>query len=164
MPRFIAILLALPALALLACADTSSASRDQLDDAALEPETADGGQAAPGAFAAQVELGKGLYEENCAGCHGRTGLGGEGPALVGLAEGALPLEPARGAARLGQFSTVADVAEFTKVAMPPGKQGSLQPAEHLAILAFILSANGVSLEQELTAELAETLLIPRPGQ
>lgn len=113
-------------------------------------------------FDAQVSRGAELYADHCAQCHGADGRGTtEGPALVGLDSGALPLDPPAGAVRSTQFKTVGDVAAFAAPNMPPANPGGLQADEYYAILAFALSANGITLEQELTAALAEELVIPR---
>jgi len=45
--------------------------------------------------------------------------------------------------------------------MPPRAPGSLSAEEYWAVLAFDLSANGITLDQKLTPELAATLTIPR---
>ncbi len=116
---------------------------------------------APTTFAEQVSLGRSTYIANCSSCHGVSGEGGAGPRLVGLDMGALPLEPREGAVRTTQFVTVADVAAFAVAAMPPVDPGSLSAEEYWAVLAFALSANGITLEQKLTPELAATLTIPR---
>lgn len=114
----------------------------------------------PSTFAEQVALGGKLYGQKCASCHGAAGEGTSGaPAVVGLANGALPLAPRPGSARSSQFRTVADVATFVVSTMPPKAPGSLSPEEYWAILAFDLSANGVTLEQTLTPELAPTLAL-----
>jgi cytochrome c len=117
----------------------------------------------PADFSAQVALGERLYGENCASCHGASGEGGRGPRVVGLAEGALPLDPpADRKVRAGRFITVADVATFVVENMPPGRGGSLTTEQYLAILAFDLKANGIDLGQEkLTMAKAEQLTIPR---
>jgi cytochrome c len=115
----------------------------------------------PSTFAEQVELGGTTYAANCASCHGAGGEGGTGPRLVGLDMGALPLEPREGSARTTQFVTVADVATFAVSAMPPTAPGSLSADEYWAIVAFDLSANGITLPEKLTPELAATLTIPR---
>src|SRR5258708_7301139 len=67
--------------------------------------------AAPASFADQVAAGGPLYAQNCASCHGASGQGDKAPRLVGLKDGALPLDPpADRKYRKGQFVTVADVA------------------------------------------------------
>jgi mono/diheme cytochrome c family protein len=117
---------------------------------------------APTTFADQVAAGQTAYGANCAACHGDAGQGGKGPRLVGLAQGALPLDPpADRKFRKTRFVTVGDVADFAVANMPPGKGGSLPADQYWAILAFDLHANGIDLPQPLTAEAAKTLTIPR---
>jgi cytochrome c len=118
----------------------------------------------PANFAEQVELGGKLFGAKCAKCHGPSGQGtSDAPRVVGLADGALPLEPpAKAKYRKGQFKTVADVAGFVVKAMPPNAPGSLSEEEYFSILAFDLKANGIDLgEKKLDGALAQTLEIPR---
>ena len=114
-------------------------------------------------FADQVAEGQKVYGAQCANCHGASGQGTpKGPRVVGLKDGALPLDPpADRKFRKGKFVTVADVADFVVANMPPGKGGSLPADQYWDILAFDLHANGVDLPQPLTPELAKTLTIPR---
>jgi cytochrome c len=138
------------ALAWVGCASTGEGT---------PPATA--ASAAP-TFANQVAEGQRLYAASCANCHGDAGQGGKGPRVVGLAQGALPLDPPGDRKyRKTRFVTVADVADFTVANMPPGKGGSLPADQYWDILAFDLHANGVDLQQPLTAEVAKTLTIPR---
>jgi mono/diheme cytochrome c family protein len=117
---------------------------------------------APTSFADQVAAGQTLYARNCASCHGDSGEGGKAPRLVGLKEGALPLDPpADRKYRKGQFVTVGDVATFAVANMPPKKAGTLTSAQYWAIVAFDLHANGVDLPAPLTPAVASTLTIPR---
>ena len=147
--RFNEYLCAALAVALWACAD---------DEARDPPEERD----TDTVFEAQASRGAGLYARHCAECHGESGQGGDAPALVGLADGALPREPpASRRVRKEEFVTVADVGGFVLANMPPGRGGSLSDEEYLAILAFDLKANGVTLERELSLELASELTIPR---
>jgi S-disulfanyl-L-cysteine oxidoreductase SoxD len=123
---------------------------------------ATGAAAAPPTFAAQVAEGQTLYGQNCAGCHGDAGQGGKAPRLVGLKEGALPLDPpADRQFRKTRFVTVADVAQFAVANMPPGKAGSLTGDQYWAIVAFDLHANGIDLPSPITPDVAATLTIPR---
>ena len=118
----------------------------------------------PTTFAEQVAHGQTLFGKNCAKCHGDSGQGTEdAPRLVGLKEGALPLDPpASREVRKSRFATVADVAEFVMANMPPKKAGTLTADEYLAVLAFDLKANGIDLGQEpLTMAKAKALTIPR---
>ena len=118
--------------------------------------------AAPASFTEQVGQGQALYAQNCASCHGASGQGDKAPRVVGLKDGALPLDPpADRQVRKSQFVTVADVAQFVVANMPPKKAGSLTGEQYWAILAFDLHANGVDLKAPLTPELATTLTIPR---
>ena len=137
------------------------------------PPAAPAGNAAPaattpsapgaGAFAAQAQTGQELYGKYCAGCHGAHGNDGKAPPVVGLANGALPLEPPPGAKlRKSQFKTVGDIADFVSKTMPPKAPGSLSADEYYAILAFDLQANGIDLgDKTLDSALAPTLEIPR---
>lgn len=116
----------------------------------------------PTTFADQVEWGAQLYGEHCASCHGSAGQGaGRAPRLVGLAAGALPIEPRARSTRTAHFVTVADVAGFAVANMPPRAPRSLTADAYWAILAFDLSANGLTLDAPLTPECAATLTIPR---
>lgn len=125
-------------------------------------ETSAASTAAPATFDEQVSLGAEAYTRNCAGCHGDAGQGNDkAPSVVGLKSGALPLEPRPGSQRSTQFVTVADVVNFVVATMPPKAPGSLPPEQYWAILAFDLQANGITLDQKLTPELAATLTIPR---
>ena len=119
--------------------------------------------AAPASFSEQVAQGQKLYADNCASCHGDAGEGGKkAPRVVGLKDGALPLDPpAVRQYRKTKFVTVADVAEFTVANMPPKKAGSLTNEQYWAILAFDLHANGIDLPSPLTPDAAKTLTIPR---
>lgn len=118
----------------------------------------------PATFAEQVAHGRTLFAENCAKCHGDSGQGTEkAPRLVGLKEGALPLDPpASRKVRKTRFVTVGDVAKFAMENMPPKKAGTLTTDEYLAVIAFDLKANGIDLGRELlTMAKAKTLTIPR---
>lgn len=147
-------ILALFSLALLAGCATSEGG------APAAPANA---TAAPNSFQTQVADGGKLYGQYCANCHGDSGQGTpKGPRVVGLAQGALPLDPpADRKYRKGKFVTVADVADFVVANMPPGKGGSLPADQYWDILAFDLHANGIDLQQPLTPDVAKTLTIPR---
>ena len=135
--------------------------------ATAPPTSATGPSAtAPATFADQATAGQTLYAQNCASCHGDSGQGGKAPRVVGMKEGALPLDPpAERQYRKGQFVTVADVATFVVANMPPAKEGKpatkLSADQYWAILAFDLHANGIDLPSPLTPAMAATLTIPR---
>lgn len=121
------------------------------------------GVAAPANFGEQVAAGQKLFGAHCAECHGASGEGSPGPRVVGLEQGALPLDPPPGAKyRKTQFKTVADIASFVVANMPPKAPGSLSSEEYFSILAFDLKANGIDLgEKKLDMALAKTLDVPR---
>jgi cytochrome c len=118
-------------------------------------------------FSQQVTAGQELFAQNCAKCHGHSGEGGAtgpmiGPRLVGLKQGALPVDPpADRKFRNTRFVTVGDVADFVVANMPPKKAGSLTSDEYWAILAFALDANGIDLDRKLGPELAAATPISR---
>lgn len=136
--------------------------------AAPPPESAEAAvsqtsPAAPSTFADQVAFGQKLYGDHCAKCHGASGEGGkDAPRVVGLDQGALPLDPPSTAKyRKSRFQTVADVAQFATKNMPPDAPGSLSEDQYWAILAFDLKANGIELDKKLDGTVASTLTIPR---
>lgn len=123
------------------------------------PATAATSAAGPKTFSDQVAAGGKLYAANCASCHGNGGEGAKAPRVVGLSEGALPLDPpATAKYRKTQFKTAADVAGFVVQNMPP-KGDKLKEEEYWAILAFDLHANGVDLPQPLDASNAGKVVL-----
>lgn len=104
--------------------------------------------ATDGTVSAQVQRGGDVYGEFCAGCHGDSGQGTRrGAPLVG--EGALPLYREQAKARTGAFHNAMDIAVFATENMPPDEddRAELKEADYWAVLAFALSANGVSLAE-----------------
>ena len=112
-------------------------------------------------FAAQAAEGQKLYADNCASCHGSGGEGGKAPRVVGMSQGALPLDPpATAKFRKAPFKTAGDVAAFVVKAMPPGQTGKLTEEQYWDILAFDLKANGVDLgDKHLDATTASSVVI-----
>ena len=132
------------------------------DDATTDDATSATDTDAPTAFQAQVDRGATVYGEHCAGCHGDNGEGTDlGPRVVGLAEGALPLDPPLDAARDVTFTTAGDIAGWVAANMPGDAPGSLDLDEYVDVLAFALFANGVDREDEVTLDNAADLTIPR---
>jgi hypothetical protein len=104
---------------------------------------------AAGGNDALIAKGGQLYGAHCAKCHGDAGQGtAKAPAVVGVAGGALPLDPRPGAKRDVQFHTAADIGGWAAKHMPADAPGSLQLDDYVAILAFDLHANGVDLGAE----------------
>ena len=142
---------------LVACGGTSGGVPPTTANAANTANTKD---AEPQTFASQVTAGQILYGEKCASCHGASGQGAKAPALVGLKEGALPLDPPPSAkARHSQFRHAGDVASFAVKNMPPGAAGSLKESEYWSILAFNLHANGVDMPNKLDASNAKGVIL-----
>jgi S-disulfanyl-L-cysteine oxidoreductase SoxD len=130
-------------------------SDDTSTSSGTTPTTTTGTE--PQTFADQATAGQTIYGSKCASCHGAGGEGtAQGPRVVGLDKGALPLDPpATAKVRKTQFKTVADVAAFAVANMPADKPGSLQEWEYWSVLAFDLKANGVTLDKKLTMEVAK---------
>ncbi len=79
----------------------------------------------------QARQGRTAFEANCATCHGDDLTGGRGPALVGD-----NFERSWGARGLDRL--------FTKMQqrMPPNDESSVTDTDKLAIVAYVLQANG----------------------
>jgi mono/diheme cytochrome c family protein len=80
---------------------------------------------------AQADAGKAAYAGACASCHGDALEGAVGPGL-------------KGAAFMTSWNDKTPQALFTviKDTMPPTAAGSLTPQTSLALVAYILQANG----------------------
>jgi len=84
--------------------------------------------------AAQSAHGRELYGQHCASCHGSSLEGAAAPALAGAQFVAAWGTPTR---------TVDDLFYILRSSMPRPNMGSLDAAEYVDILAYILSRNGV---------------------
>jgi cytochrome c len=123
------------------------------------PSTTGASALPPATFQEQAAEGQKLYAAHCASCHGAGGEGKDAPRLVGLSNGALPLDPAPKSARKMKFRTAADVQAFIARAMPPGEEGRLSAEQYWDIVAFDMKANGVTLEKRLDPESAAAVAI-----
>jgi len=154
-----------PADAAPAPASTSSAEPAEpatKPDAEAEAAAAEAAAEAERRAAEQVNAGEAVYDKTCSRCHGNEGQGRKGkyPAVIG--EAALPLEPPKRARlRKEELSTAQGLVEFVQESMPPRKGGSLSGEEYLAVVAFLLSANGIELSDEITADNASQVDIVR---
>ena len=116
-------------------------------------QTADSRQSAAAfpSFAAQAQHGADVYRRSCARCHGPSGRGDfDAPALVG--PGALQ-----------GFNTALAVAEFVTANMPPEpeRRRHMPERDYWAVLAFALTANGVTRRDPVgPANAAEIALQP----
>jgi S-disulfanyl-L-cysteine oxidoreductase SoxD len=123
------------------------------------PPGGGGGGGGAATFEEQAAQGQKLYGAHCASCHGASGEGGKAPKVVGVKDGALPLDPpATAKYRKTQFKTAADIAGFVVKNMPPTGD-KLKEDEYWAILAFDLKANGVNLNHKIDASNAASVAI-----
>ena len=97
-----------------------------------------------------------LYlQKGCAGCHGRTGSGGQAPTLIrsdGTTRSSIPcLVPCVNdnnvMALHSPYATV--MWDYINRGMPIGKEGTLQPDEVYSLTAFLLYKNGVIHEDDV---------------
>ena len=111
--------------------------------------------ATPAFTAAQVAVGRGVYDQRCAGCHSPDMRGGnEAPQLAG----ADFVATWRG-------RTTRDLFEFIQATMPLGA-ADLSPEQALSVTAFILEANGATAGAQAlaptTAQAIGTLATGQP--
>ena len=86
-------------------------------------------------------LGKTVFAQQCARCHGDGGRGGSAPELVG---GTVPLKGKRPDKTIGLFwPSAPTLFDFNWRAMPMDKPGSLTADEAYAVTAYLLFADGV---------------------
>ena len=117
-----------------------------------------GGGGGDAALTAQIDQGKALYVDHCAGCHGDAGQGTDkGPAVVGA--DAFPLHPRDGSKRDVDFHTAADIFGWATKNMPADDPASLTTDQYLAIFAFDLTANGVKLTAPLDGPAAQAIVL-----
>jgi hypothetical protein len=88
-----------------------------------------------------AEQGKGVYERNCAGCHGMKGEGKPADRLVG---GHGTLKAAAPVKTVGSFWPYAPTLfDYIRRAMPYDRPGSLTDDEVYALSAYLLHLNGI---------------------
>ncbi|WP_082553538.1 PQQ-binding-like beta-propeller repeat protein [Altererythrobacter sp. Root672] len=117
------------------------AARVTTNDPALD--AAPSRKVSDGVFSlAQATAGKAVYDTRCAACHGATFTPGPG------------VPPVQGAAFLANWRgrTMADFVTLVRTTMPPGAGGSLPEADYLAVVAYLLQANGFRDGQPLVAD------------
>ena len=79
----------------------------------------------------QVARGREVFNERCAKCHGEQGEGKLGKALIGPK------------ANLGGYGTARGLFDYTRTIMPIDTPGRLLESEYWAVLAYILTQNGI---------------------
>lgn len=109
--------------------------------------------------AAQVSRGSTVYANNCAKCHGASGEGKKGPALVG--KEALPLRRPEAKSRTGEFRTADDIGQFVMHNMPPLAiaRATISERDYWSVVAFALNANGVELTEPVGPNNAASIKI-----
>jgi S-disulfanyl-L-cysteine oxidoreductase SoxD len=130
--------------------------RETRADGAMQQET----------FTEQAEKGRRIFADSCSRCHGEQGEGTKkAPRLIGLSDGALPLNPPPdGKERRGQFHTAQEVGMYAFKYMPPLETGSLTEDAFWRVTAYLLQQNGVDLgSQHLDRSVAQTVELPRPS-
>jgi cytochrome c len=86
--------------------------------------------------------GKSVYEENCEGCHGPNGQGGIKDRLAG-GQGTLASDaPIKTVGSFWPYATT--LFDYIDRAMPYQDPGSLSIDDTYAVVAYILSLNGIS--------------------
>jgi len=114
------------------------------------------GALAPGASftRAQSSAGESLYAQNCASCHGAQLTDGRfGP-------------PLRGESFAGHWSgrSLAELFDFVKASMPPGRASPLGNEADAQLIAYLLDQNGVAAGgSDLPAESAALRSVRFPG-
>ncbi len=97
--------------------------------------------------AAQAAQGQTLYAETCARCHGTDLSDGSAPPLTGPTFRRTWSRP---------NVNVADLLYVMETTMPPRRAGLLSQEEHVSILAYIMSRNGITA--------GSTPLVPDPAR
>jgi len=116
------------------------------------------GASAPASPGDQVAAGESLYEKRCTSCHTADGTA---PKVMGA--DALPKDPPASAKmRSVPFRTVGDLLSWVQKKMPPGDAESLTPAEHAAVVAYLLSQSGVDLGGKVLDQQNATSIVMRP--
>ncbi len=97
----------------------------------------------------QVAMGAKLFAQHCAECHGKSGQGTKkAPMLIG--KNALPETPRPSAKRRHvEFKTAGDVYVWASKHMPLDDPGSLTADQYAAIVAYVLSANGIDMSGQV---------------
>ena len=80
---------------------------------------------------AEPAPGRAAYAQHCADCHGATGGGHIGPAIIGPE------------AALESYGNAQGLFDYISSAMPQGRPGSLDTATYRELLAFLLIRNGI---------------------
>jgi mono/diheme cytochrome c family protein len=110
----------------------------------VDPAPAGGAQrkVGDGVFStAQAERGRAVYAESCAACHGASFTPAQG------------VPPVQGSAFRANWNgrTLADLMAKVRT-MPPGAENSLDDADRVAVIAYLLQASGFRAGQPLAGD------------
>jgi len=83
-----------------------------------------------------ADIGAKIFSNRCARCHGASGQGIIGPALIG------------GTANLSKFETADGIYSYISLAMPMDAPGTLTTDEYTQVLGFLLVQNGLAPKEQ----------------
>ena len=83
----------------------------------------------PPAAGEVARAGETVFASGCGGCHGNTGGGGRGPAIIGSK------------ASLSKYNTAQDLFDYISTTMPKSNPGSLSHQDYLNLVSFLLVQN-----------------------
>ncbi|NOX70655.1 MAG: c-type cytochrome [Gammaproteobacteria bacterium] len=145
----------------MACCSTTAMGDDgprlgrSIDDAtvaAIDFVVLPNGEGLPAGSGDSVQ-GEKIYVKECVSCHGASGQGGIGDALVG-GQGTLASDsPVRTVGSYWPYATT--LFDYIRRAMPYSKPGSLTDSDVYALTAYILFLNGIVAEKDVM--MADTL-------
>src|SRR5437870_3597952 len=92
-------------------------------------------------------LGKPIYVERCASCHGENGEDPKYSRLVGGHGSLVTAQPVRTVGSFWQYATT--LWSYIRRAQPFDEPGSLTPDQVYAVTAFLLYLNGIVKEGEI---------------
>ncbi len=98
-------------------------------------------------------LGKSVYEQHCASCHGARGAGGSAEELAGARGNLTDPAPDKTIGSYWPYATT--LFDFVRRSMPPQAPGSLDSDQIYAVCAYLLHLNGIISE---SAEMNATTL------
>jgi cytochrome c len=80
-------------------------------------------------FGSLSQAGQTVFTNVCTVCHGASGQGGTGPALIGSGS------------NLAKYNTAKGLLDFISTAMPQNAPGSLSHPDYLSVLSYLLVQN-----------------------
>jgi len=142
----------------MASADESASANADMSPLIFPPLIfADGSGLPPGSGNARE--GTGLYQTQCARCHGRNGEGGRALELVGDRETLISAWPDRGIGVSWPYAP--PLFDYIRRAMPPDSPYSLSVDDTYSIVARVLELNAlVDADTTVDAAFLSSLVMP----